>query len=173
MAKDEENSCVREKCDGKTQSCTCVLIPCGYNRIQKLWWCVDDGTDPEASYSYTCSFKSYKLVCIWAPSTKREVCPRLLRSLSKRTLNTKYSLHLNQTLVHKSKHPTFLLLQTSNTQRAKALHWYQRRDQLSQGCEKGVWTADEVKCPYAGQLGSECSPEMQWWTEKYLALKER
>ena len=44
---------------------------------------------------------------------------------------------------------------------SKALQRYQHRDQLSLGYDTGVWTADEVKFPCVGQLGSECSPEMQ------------
>ena len=42
---------------------------------------------------------------------------------------------------------------------------------VSPGYDTGVWTADEVKFPCVGQLGSECSPEMQLLTEKFASLK--
>ena len=61
-----------------------------------------------------------------------------------------------------SKYPIFLSQQKSNKSQPLAPKWCQHRDQLSLGYDTGVWTADEVKFPCAEQLGSECSPEMQW-----------
>ena len=70
-----------------------------------------------------------------------------------------------------SKYPIFLSQQKSNKSQPLAPKWCQHRDQLSLGYNTGVWKADEVKFPCAEQLGSECSPEMQWRKKKYLELK--
>ena len=49
---------------------------------------------------------------------------------------------------------------------------YQHRDQLSPGYETRIWTTDEGTTFCEGQLGSECFPEMQKWTEKCVVLKD-
>ena len=74
---------------------------------------------------------------------------------------------------HYSKYTIFYSSPTSSKQHTEARQWFPPRDQLSLGCVAGVWRADEVKILYVEQLGSECSPKMLKWTEKYLALKGR
>ena len=106
-------------------------------------------------------FSKLQLVCIWAPATRREVCPRLLQSMLVKTLHTKYNLRNLPPNLRDSKYPIFPLQQKSNKSQPKDPQWYQHRDQLSLGYDTGVWTADEVKFPCVGQRGSECSPEMQ------------
>ena len=114
-----------------------------------------------------------QLVCIWAPATRREVCPRLLQSMSIKILNPKCNLRKLLPNLRNSKYPIFCSQMRSNKSLPKVLQWYQHRDQLSLGYDTRVWTADEVKLPCAEQLGSECSPKMQWWKEKYLELSGR
>ena len=118
-------------------------------------------------------FSKLQLICIWAPATTREVCLRLLQSMLVKTLHTKYNLRNVFPEVRNSKYSIFPSPQKSNGPDSKVAQWYQHRDQLSLGYNTGVWTADEVMFPCVGQLGSECSPEMQKSKEKYLELKER
>ena len=116
-------------------------------------------------------FSKLQLVCIWDPATRREVFPHLLQSKLLKTRHTKYNLRKLLPNMRDSKYPIFLSRQKSNKSQPKALQWYQHRDQLSPGYHTGVWTADKVKFSCVGELGSECSPEMQWWKEKYLEIK--
>ena len=118
-------------------------------------------------------FSKLQLVCIWAPATRREVCPRLLQSLLIKILQSKYNLRNVLPNLRKSKYPIFRSQQKSNKSQPLAPKWCQHRDQLSLGYDTGVWTADEVKFPCEGQLGSECSPEMQWWKEIYLQRERK
>ena len=57
-----------------------------------------------------------QLVCIWAPATRRDVCPPLLLTILIKILSTKYSLRK--------------LLPKSNKSQPKASQWYQHRDKL-------------------------------------------
>ena len=101
-------------------------------------------------------FSRLQLVCIWALATRQEVCPRLLQSMLIKTLNIRYNLKGFLPNMRDSKYLFFLSRQKSNKSQPKAPQWYQHRDQLSLGYDTGVWTADEVKFPCVGQLGSEC-----------------
>ena len=116
-------------------------------------------------------FSKLQLVCIWVPKTRREVCPSLLQSMLIKILNTKQWLKNVVLVLCSSKYPIFLSPQKSNKSQLRAPKWYQHKDQLSLGYYTGVWTADKENFPCVEQLGSECSPEMQWWKEKYLELK--
>ena len=111
------------------------------------------------------SFYKLQLVCIWDPATRREVCQRLLQLMWIKTLNTKYNPRNLLPNLRKSKYPIFPSTQQSNKSQPKAPQRYQHRDQLSLGYDTGVWTAGEVNIPCLGRLGSNCSPEMQQWTE--------
>ena len=110
----------------------------------------------------------------------------LSRSNSARSLSTLIAVRVSRDTEHKiypviynfpqlrtGKYSIFHPQQISNKKLAAALQCNQRRGQLLLGCDKGVWTADEVKMPCVGQLGSECSPERQLWTKRYLPLKGR
>ena len=111
-------------------------------------------------------FSKLQLVCIWVPTTRREVCPSLLQSMLIKILNTKQWLKNVVLVLCSSKYPIFLSPQKSNKSLLRAPKWYQHKDQLSLGYYTGVWTADKVNFPCVEQLGSECSPEMQWWKDK-------
>ena len=84
-------------------------------------------------------FSKLQLVCIWAPATRREVCPRLLQSMLVKTLCTKYNLRNLPPNLRDSKYPIFPLQQKSNKSQPKDPQWYQHRDQLSLGYDTEVW----------------------------------
>ena len=119
--------------------------------------------NPKPKCSYTRSFQGYNwFVCIWALASNKA---RSLSTLIAVNVNkdTEHKVNLKGFLPnkHNRKYPIFFSQQKSNKSQPKAQQWYQHRDQLSLGYDTGVWTADEVKFPWVGQLGSEFSPEMQ------------
>ena len=84
-------------------------------------------------------FYKLQLVCIWAPATRREVCPRLLQSMLIKKLYTKLNLSKLLPNMHNCKYPIFRSQQMLSKSHRKALQWYQHRDQLSLGYDTEVW----------------------------------